>query len=67
ADVEDPTGLTAGTYGVRMVDANGCEILAEFEVGEPSPIVITFSDIENANCAGYETGKATANASGGTP
>lgn len=42
ATVEDPTGLSAGTYTVTVTDANGCQVTESRTVGQPAPLVLAF-------------------------
>lgn len=63
-DGPSATGLNAGTYTLRVVDANGCEVEQEFTI-EGSDLEVTIS-VSNAEC-GSATGSALAIASGGTP
>lgn len=62
------TGLTAGTYTVTVLDANGClsNATTSPNITEPPPlaIVVTTSDV---SCFGDNNGTAIASASGGTP
>ena len=59
------TGLTAGTYGVTVTDANGCSVTASDSVSEP-PALLANASATNTSC-GQNNGSASANASGGTP
>ena len=58
------TGLSAGTYNVVVLDANGCSSSASATVNEPTPIVVTTS-VTDASC-GNNDGAVTATATGGT-
>ncbi|MGZ4116285.1 MAG: PKD domain-containing protein [Bacteroidia bacterium] len=62
------TGLTAGTYTVTVLDANGCLSNATTSpaITEPPPIVITVTT-SDVNCFGGNDGSANVSASGGTP
>ncbi|TXC76226.1 T9SS type B sorting domain-containing protein [Luteibaculum oceani] len=57
--------LSAGEYQLVVTDANGCILILNESLEEPTPITISFikSDIE---CEGENTGWAQANPSGGT-
>jgi gliding motility-associated-like protein len=59
------TGLCAGSYDVTVTDANGCDLTVSVTIGQPTPIVITFSNVVNLQCDGVCIGEATANISGG--
>jgi len=59
------TGLCAGNYTVVVTDANNCDFTLPVVISEPTPIVISFSNIVNLQCDGVCAGEATANISGG--
>ena len=40
--VEDPTGLSPGTYTVIVTDANGCNAANTVTISEPTPLSTTF-------------------------
>ena len=63
-DVEDPTGLTAGTYSVTVTDANGCTKTATATVTEPPAILLT-STVVNVKCNGGNLGSIDLTVSGG--
>lgn len=60
------TGLSAGTYGVTVTDANGCSAISSTTISQPTQINVSASSTASA-CAGASTGTATANANDGTP
>ncbi|MEM6963465.1 MAG: HYR domain-containing protein [Bacteroidota bacterium] len=63
----DQTELYAGTYGVTVTDANGCTAsVTGITITEPTAVTVSIGSVINADCAGNETGSATASASGGT-
>ena len=64
-DVEDPSGLAAGTYNVTVTDANGCKKIASAIVTEPAQIVLT-STVSNVKCNGGNDGSINLTVSGGT-
>ncbi len=63
-DSSTVTGLTAGTYNVTALDANGCSVSATYNVTEPTPIVIGNPTITDATCT--VGGTITVTATGGT-
>jgi uncharacterized repeat protein (TIGR01451 family) len=64
--VQNPTGLTAGTYNVTVTDANGCTIQASAVVTQPTKILVSGA-VTNLNCFGDDDGQISLNVSGGTP
>ncbi len=61
AEVE---GLPAGTYTITVTDFNGCIVIGEATIGEPSALEIEVSATD-AVCNGESTGSTEVNASGG--
>ena len=59
--------LSAGSYVVSVVDANGCMDTTEIYLPEPLPLSIVISNDNDINCYGDDDGKITATADGGTP
>lgn len=59
------TGLKAGEEELFAMDVNNCRISTPVLLTEPSPVSITFHDVEPAYC-GDARGKVTAAVSGGT-
>lgn len=51
---EDQTNLGGGHFGVKITDANGCEIGREFDVFEPSELIV---DAYGTSLACFESGK----------
>ena len=65
---EDPTGLPAGVYSLKVVDANSCEVNYTDAVTLDEPPALTLSLTKtDVVCAGESTGSIVATASGGTP
>ncbi|HIA07250.1 MAG TPA: hypothetical protein EYN71_11235, partial [Flavobacteriales bacterium] len=56
-------GLCAGTYGLTIIDGNGCTDTTSVTIAEPLIITLTTSTVA-ANC-GQSDGSATVSASGG--
>ncbi len=57
--------LVAGTYTVKVSDANGCFVTSVFVLANPAPVVVTTSST-NISCNNANNGTATAVGSGGT-
>ena len=57
--------VTAGTYTVNVIDANGCIGTSDVVVTEPAPIAVAFT-VTPVTCHGGNDGSAIATASGGT-
>lgn len=57
--------LPAGTYDLVVTDANGCTATASVTIGQPSPLSVTLTNVQNVSCNGLNDGQATALASGG--
>ncbi|MDB5255416.1 MAG: large protein, partial [Chitinophagaceae bacterium] len=67
ATTQNVTALGAGAFSVTITDANGCNQLFNFNITQPTPIVIT-STITNTTCNGGSNGTITLNTvSGATP
>ncbi len=66
-DVEDPTGLPAGTYVVTVTDSKGCTATAMATITQPATVLAATTMVNsNALCTGGNTGSATVTATGGT-
>ena len=61
------TSLTAGEYGAKITDANGCTYTVSFDIDEPTLLVAQIVSSTNVSCNGGADGSATINATGGTP
>ncbi len=59
------TSLVAGTYTVKVIDANGCIDSASVTLIQPDPITSTVSDVKPVLCTGFCLGEATISVSGG--
>lgn len=57
--------LTTGTFTFTITDANQCVRNGSVTLNAPAPVQISFSGIENPQCARISDGKATLNISGG--
>lgn len=58
--------LAAGSYFVTVTDANGCEAVAPFTIGQPLAMNVSTIDFD-ASCPSCTDGSLTAVVSGGTP
>jgi hypothetical protein len=56
--VANPTGLCAGAYSVTVEDANGCSVIDNDVIGEPTALTLT-TDTTEVLCNGGSTGTAT--------
>ena len=66
ATTEDITGLSAGSYGVTVTDANACiATLLSAPIVAPTQLTLTFTQVNNV-CKSGTDGSATANPTGGT-
>ena len=54
--VEDPSGLTAGTYTVLITDANGCPETLSFTLTEPNELLVSENIAAHVDCFGDSTG-----------
>lgn len=61
---EDLTNLCAGTYDLTLTDANGCTIIEQYVVTEPTAIVL--STTSNSSNCGQSDGSVGVTATGGT-
>ncbi|MFQ6600980.1 T9SS type A sorting domain-containing protein [Flavobacterium sp. C3NV] len=59
------TGLTAGNYSVTITSSNGCSIVKNFTITEPTPIVVAPSQT-NISCNEGSNGSASVVVTGGT-
>ncbi|WP_431242798.1 T9SS type A sorting domain-containing protein [Flavobacterium sp. P21] len=60
------TNLTAGTYSVTITSSNGCSIVKNFTITQPSALVVTANPQTNVSCNGGANGSASVTATGGT-
>ncbi len=59
--------LPAGSYVIRLRDANGCFKDTTISLIDPPDLIISNTIVVNASCNSLPTGSATITASGGTP
>lgn len=64
ATSQNLSGLSVGTYGVTVTDANGCTTTASASVTQPSALVL-FASGSNVNCGGGNDGSVNLSVSGG--
>ena len=57
-DMEDLSGLSAGTYSTTVIDSNGCETSVEFTISEPDALVAS-ATVTDVTCNGGSDGSAT--------
>ncbi len=58
---EDQTGLTIGTYSLKMTDSNGCNVTKSFTLNEPTELTIDLgNEPTNILCFGEKTGEIKA-------
>ena len=55
---EDQTGLSIGTYTLKMTDTNGCNITKSFTLDQPTELTIDLgNEPTNILCFGEKTGE----------
>lgn len=65
-NVQNATGVGAGTYTVTIIDVNGCTATSSVTVTEPTQLTIS-SIIINVICFGQSTGAVDITVANGTP
>ena len=63
---ESVSGLSAGSYTLRVTDGNGCTTTQSFEVTEPTKMIVSEDRITDVTCNGGNDGTASVTVSGGT-
>lgn len=58
------SGLSVGSHGVTVTDANNCTVSKSIAVGQPSPIAIS-ETITDVSCNGGSNGQVSLSVSGG--
>jgi hypothetical protein len=66
SNVQDPSGLVAGTKSVTVTDANGCTAISSWVVNQPTVLILNISTT-SATCLGNGNGSASVSVSGGNP
>jgi gliding motility-associated-like protein len=64
ATTEDISGLTAGSYSVKITDANSCTANVPAQVTEPAPLAIE-EDVQKTSCIDEKDGSITVTVTGG--
>lgn len=59
------TGLSAGVYGLTVLDDNDCSVAVQYTITEPLAIQIVLDTVVSASCSA-PNGMASVHASGGT-
>ncbi len=63
---EDQFGLESGKYSLTVSDFNSCSaVIADIDISEPEPIIISVSDIINVSCLGSLEGSVAIDVIGG--
>lgn len=62
---QDLKNVAAGSYSVKITDANLCEQVLEATITEPGPLTINLAEIKNINCFGQNTGSVDIAVTGG--
>jgi Ethanolamine utilization protein EutJ (predicted chaperonin) len=60
------TNLAAGAYSVTVMDAKSCTDTISLAINQPTALVPTIVQVQNAACFGDATGQITTNTTGGT-
>jgi Ethanolamine utilization protein EutJ (predicted chaperonin) len=64
--IEDPAGLSAGTYSVTVTDGAGCTANASVTLTDPAALVLVCAQQNPVSTLGGSDGSATVQISGGT-
>ncbi|SEO67791.1 Por secretion system C-terminal sorting domain-containing protein [Flavobacterium sp. CF108] len=65
-NTDTATNLTAGNYSVTITSSNGCSIVKNFTITEPTEIIVTPNPQVNVSCNGGANGSAGVTVTGGT-
>ncbi len=63
--LQDVTALNAGSYTVRVMDANGCVKTVAETVTEPEELLVNVAAEKNNNCFGEKNGSVSLTVTGG--
>jgi gliding motility-associated-like protein len=58
------TGLTPGSYTIKVTDANNCYVTGVYTVNDVLPVIVNGSLVSNVSCLGSLDGKLTYTVSG---
>jgi len=64
-DTASIQNITAGKYELLVTDDRGCEVRADFNLGEPDPLLISIKEIGAKQCNGDAAGVLELETSGG--
>jgi len=64
-NADTATGLAAGNYSVTITSSNGCSIVKNFTISQPSAMTVTPSQT-GVTCNGGSNGSASVSVTGGT-
>lgn len=62
----DLTQLSAGSYNLQVIDANGCQTQQTIDVTQPPAPLSATTSLTNIDCNGNASGNATLQVTGGT-
>ncbi|GAB4239322.1 MAG: hypothetical protein Tsb0034_15310 [Ekhidna sp.] len=63
---QDIVDVRAGSYSVKIVDANRCEIELSAEIVQPEELIVALQEVTNVTCHNETTGSITIETTGGT-
>ncbi len=66
-NIQNPAGLTAGTYQVTVTDANGCSGTTSAIITQPTSAISATTTNGSVLCNGNQTANISVTATGGTP
>lgn len=61
------TGLSAGSYSMKVADGRGCTVQKPLNLSEPSQLNLALVSTETVKCFGASTGEIRVSATGGIP
>ncbi len=65
SDLQNISGLCAGTYVIEITDDAGCIFTNQFILSQPTQLVIQVTGTVDLLCTGVETGQASVSSTGG--